>query len=96
MNETGRRKSQSTNILLALQSGRKLTCLNMLQDFHCGNGKGRIHELRKTHPEIEDEWITTEGGARVKRWFIRPDREPLQIYGTAEQLSQWRQLELIS
>jgi hypothetical protein len=42
------------------------------------SGKQRIHELRKVH-RIEDEWIETEGGARVKRWFIPLEKGQLRL-----------------
>jgi len=70
------KESQETQILAAMENGRKLTCLDILRDFHCMNAKGRIHELRNAGHPITDEWVKTEGGARVKRYFIeKPNRE---------------------
>jgi hypothetical protein len=68
--DTNSRASQARKILSAMEQGHKLTCLDILRDFGCMNAKGRIFELRRDGHPITDEWITTSGGARVKRYFI--------------------------
>ncbi len=71
-----RESSQSTQILAALQNGRKLTCLDILRDYGCMNAKGRLHELRRAGNHIEDEWVKLSSGAKVKRYFMRDVRQP--------------------
>jgi len=70
-----KRDSQANTILTAMLRGRKLTCLDILRDFGCMNGKGRIHELRRAGHKIEDEWIETQNGARIKRYFIQTEAQ---------------------
>ena len=63
--------SQAQRILEALQSGRRLTCLDILRDFACMNAKGRLFELRRAGHPIVDEWVKTANGARVKRYYLK-------------------------
>jgi len=64
------RESQAAMILGAMIRGRRLTCLDILSDFGCMNGKGRIHELRRAGKPIEDEWVELPSGKICKRYFI--------------------------
>ena len=62
--------SQCAQLLAAFRQGRRLTCLDILREFQCMNGKGRIHELRKAGHEIKDEWVITPSRKRVKSYYL--------------------------
>ncbi len=79
MNETERRKSQSELILEAMLNGRRLTCIDILREMACMNAKGRLHELRRAGNAIKDEWVTTQNGARVKRYFMDVPADERQL-----------------
>jgi hypothetical protein len=70
MNATHTQPTQAEKILADLQSGRRLTALDALRDFGCMRLGARILEIKAQGITIEDEWVRTETGKHVKRYFI--------------------------
>jgi hypothetical protein len=64
---------QQTLLLNALRSGRRLTFLEAASDPAIGIAalSQRVGELRALGYSIDDEWVTTPTGARIKRYFLR-------------------------
>jgi len=63
-------KSQESEILRYLQSGRSLTPLQALSKFDSLRLSARILRLRKAGNDIKDKWIDLPGGKRVKAYYI--------------------------
>jgi hypothetical protein len=64
-----------SSILQALQSGQRLTVLNMLIRFHTTAGQQRINEHRRAGEPILDEWtilVSASGKKRIKTYFMNP------------------------
>lgn len=64
-------ETQNRRILAHLQNGGTVTSLTALYDFGCLRLSGRIFELREAGYPIEDEWVETPSGKRVKMYFLR-------------------------
>ncbi len=62
--------SQNEQILRYMQSGRKITPMEALNDFGCMRLGGRIFELKEAGYKIQDEWLKLPSGKRVKRYFL--------------------------
>ncbi len=58
--------SQKDDILHALKSGEKLTCLDILMRFRCMTGAQRVSELRKLGHDIKDELVPNVPGGKKK------------------------------
>lgn len=63
--------TQAQVILDHLLAGKPLTALDALQQYGCFRLAARIHELRKEGYGIEEEMVSTAGGKRHARYFIR-------------------------
>lgn len=63
-------ETQNRRILSHLQNGGAVTSLTALYDFGCLRLSGRIFELREAGYPIQDEWVSTPSGKRLKRYFI--------------------------
>lgn len=61
--------SQRQMILLWLQEGHTLTCLESLRRFGAFDTRKRISELRAEGWPIEDRWIVSSAGKRVKEYY---------------------------
>ncbi len=64
--------SQSDQILTALKRGVRLTPLDALTEFNCMRLASRISALRQKGEPIQDRWIQTPSGKRVKEYWIIP------------------------
>lgn len=64
---------QQTLLLNALRAGRRLTFLEAASDPTVGVAalSQRVGELRRMGYTIDDEWVETPTGARIKRYFLR-------------------------
>lgn len=64
---------QQTLLLNALKAGRRLTFLEAASDPAIGVAalSQRVGELRRMGYPIEDEWVATPTGAKIKRYFLR-------------------------
>lgn len=54
-----------------LLEGNSITTLECIDLFHSTELRATIARLRK-HMDIQDQWITTDSGKRVKRYFYQP------------------------
>jgi hypothetical protein len=63
--------SQSDQILTALKRGVRLTPLDALTEFNCMRLASRISALRQKGEPIQDRWIQTPSGKRVKEYWIK-------------------------
>ena len=61
-------KSQSAQILAALERGEALTPLDALRDFGCMRLGARIWDLKRAGHAIGTDTVVTESGARVARY----------------------------
>jgi hypothetical protein len=68
---------QQSLLLTALKSGRRLTFLEAASDPAIGVAalSQRVGELRRMGYAIEDEWVETPAGARIKKYFMREQFE---------------------
>lgn len=64
-------ETQNRRILAHLQNGGTVTSLTALYDFGCLRLSGRIFELREAGYPVEDKWVETPSGKRVKMYFLR-------------------------
>ena len=64
--------SQSDQILTALKRGVRLTPLDALTEFNCMRLASRISALRQKGEPIQDRWIQTPSGKRVKEYWVIP------------------------
>jgi len=64
-------KTQSERILKALKCGRKLTKLDMLNEFDCMNSGARINELRNGGYSIVTNMIEVASGKHVAEYQLR-------------------------
>jgi len=65
------RESQKSQILARLKAGERMTTLNAMQPpLFCCRLSERIRELQKDGHIIIKRDIVTEGGARVKEYWI--------------------------
>jgi hypothetical protein len=63
--------SQSDQILTALKRGVRLTPLDALTEFNCMRLASRINALRVKGEPVQDRWIKTPSGKRVKEYWIK-------------------------
>ncbi len=63
--------SQSDQILTALKRGVRLTPLDALTEFNCMRLASRISALRQKGEPVQDRWIKTPSGKRVKEYWIK-------------------------
>lgn len=56
--------------LTALQSAQQGGCMSLSQ---------RVGQLRRQGVAVEDKWIATEGGARIKAYRIPKGAKPLGV-----------------
>lgn len=66
----GASRAQSQEILLALQSGEKLTPLDALNRFNCLRLGARIYDLRKQGFSIKSRSIRIHSGKRVSEYSL--------------------------
>lgn len=62
--------SQCARMLVYMKAGNKITGLEAVNLFGCICLPRRIKDLKERGVDIKDEWIVTESGKRVKRYFI--------------------------
>lgn len=67
------RKGHCDLILKALQSGERLTCLQILDRFQCNSGKQRVWDLRESGWNVKGEWIKTPSKKRIVQWYLDPN-----------------------
>lgn len=61
--------TQNDRLLAEFKKGRRLSMRKILTGLHINNPWARISELRKQH-HIEDDFVTTKGGARIKEYWL--------------------------
>ena len=64
-------KSQSAQILAALERGEALTPLDALRDFGCMRLGARIWDLKRAGHDIDADDVVTDTGKRVARYRMR-------------------------
>ena len=64
-------KSQSAQILAALERGEALTPLDALRDFGCMRLGARIWDLKRAGHRIDADEVVTDTGKRVARYRMR-------------------------
>ncbi len=69
------KQSQEQLILSALQSGRKLTPIDALNDFGCMRLGGRVWDLKQKGYDIQTEDFLTPSGKRVARYWLPDERQ---------------------
>ena len=68
------RDTQNERLLAEFKKGKRLSMRQILTGLHINNPWARISELRKQH-NIDDDFVTTSGGARIKKyWLVRRRR----------------------
>lgn len=68
------RDTQNSRLLAEFKKGRRLSMRKILTGLHINNPWARISELRKHH-HIEDDFVTTRGGARIKEYWLAQGRK---------------------
>jgi len=63
-------QTQERQILLAMQSGRKIDPMSALNDYGCFRLGARCFDLKAQGYPIESEWFETPSGKRCKRYYI--------------------------
>ena len=63
--------TQNETLLAAFQRGERLTVAEALLRYGCYALSQRCGEIKRTHPEIDSEWVATNTGKRIKRYFLR-------------------------
>ena len=68
------RISQTRAILAYMQQGYSITPELARTMFGCARLASRIWELKLPpfQADIADDWVKTYGGARVKKYFLKP------------------------
>ncbi len=69
------KESQSTLILRALESGRKIDPMIALNDFGCFRLGARIWDLKQQGYDIQTEDYLTSSGKRVARYWLPDERQ---------------------
>lgn len=65
-------ETQTKMIKAWLESGKTITGMEALQNFQCFRLASRIHELRDSGMQIQDQYVTLENGKRIKEyWFAK-------------------------
>lgn len=67
------RDTQNERLLAEFKKGKRLSMRKILTGLHINNPWARISELRKRH-RIDDDVVTTSGGARIKIYWLVPGR----------------------
>lgn len=62
--------SQSTEILMWLKGGHKLTPLEALNQFGCFRLSARVDDLKKQGHKIESKMIEVESGKKVAQYWL--------------------------
>jgi len=63
--------SQCVRMYAYMKEGHGITGLDAVKLFGCICLPRRIKDLKERGFNIADEWITTDTGKRVKRYFIK-------------------------
>lgn len=66
--------TQNDRLLAEFKKGKRLSMRQILTGLHINNPWARISELRKHH-DIEDDFVTTKGGARIKEYWLVQGRK---------------------
>jgi hypothetical protein len=61
--------TQNDRLLAEFKRRRYLTMRDIFDKLHINNPWARISELRKRH-RIEDDFVTTRGGTRIKHYRL--------------------------
>lgn len=61
--------TQNDRLLAYLKRRRFVTMRDIFDKLHINNPWARISELRKRH-RIEDDFVVTRGGARIKHYWL--------------------------
>lgn len=64
-------ENQAKMIQAAMDQGKRITAIDALKNFGCFRLSARIKDLKDQGYPIEDRFITTESGKRVKEYWKR-------------------------
>lgn len=78
----GLHDSQSSRILSALRSGRRLSALEALEEFGCFRLAARIHDLRRAGHEILDETVCDNGKRHAVYHLVSVKQLQLADFGS--------------
>lgn len=67
--------TQNDRLLSEFKKGRRLTMTQILRRLHINNPWARISELRRKSHRIEDEFVETKGGAKIKEYWLDQRRK---------------------
>lgn len=67
------RKSQTDQVKMWLLMGNTLTTLEAINRWKITRLSGRIFDIRQLGVNVQDRWIETQGGAKVKQYYVDPD-----------------------
>jgi hypothetical protein len=67
-------ESQTQAILEALKSGRRLTPIQILEEFGSFRASGRIYDIRKLGFNVKTKMIMTPSGKRVAEYELAQDK----------------------
>lgn len=71
MNSTHSSPDQASKILAYLESGKRITPLDALQQFGCFRLGARIWELRKAGHQIERKMVKVGNGKSFASYFLK-------------------------
>ena len=70
MEKHDRASTQTNQILSFMQEGRSITALDALNRFGCFRLASRISDLKRQGVSVKSEFIMTEGGAKIKKYWL--------------------------
>jgi hypothetical protein len=62
--------TQNTNLFLYLSKGNRISGLEALELFGVMRLPARMWDLRRMGHDIQDSWVHTSGGKRVKQYWL--------------------------
>ena len=63
-------ETQTKQIKAWLEEGKVITGIEALNYFGCFRLPARIHDLRESGMEIQDQFVTLSNGKRIKEYWV--------------------------
>ena len=71
--------SQPEKLKAQLMEGRKLTSIQIINELHILNYKGRIWDLRKSGLSITTKMVPTSGGSEIAQYYMADKQTSLNF-----------------